>query len=185
MNKKQYEEFLKIKKLTEPINLEEINKKVEKKAKKEEKKMEVKEEREKFPSITDEGLDERPLVCAIISGAAYDYVLCSRIMDICMEKGDMASRQYFNALKYYNEAVNFFNSEWFKELTYNKVDPQAIIETCEKARQSTLSRVDKDSMGRNALGYFVKGIVGGEEITVNIVQAAADKTSTMVMNKLS
>lgn len=184
MNKKEYEEFMKIKKLTEPLNLEEINKEVEKKAKKEEKKMEE-EKREKFPSIADEGLDERPLVCAIVSGAAYDYVLFGRVMDILAEKGDFSSRQYFSALKYYTEAVNFFASEWFKELTYNKVDPQAIIELCEKARQSTLPRVDKDSMGRNALGYYVKGIVNGEEITVNIVQAAADKTNNMVMMKLS
>ena len=184
MNKKQYEEFMKIKRLTEPINLEEINKKVEEKIKKEEKKMEVKEKREKFPSIADEGLDERPLVCAIVSGAAYDYVLCGRIMDICMEKGDMVSRQYFNAVKYYTEAVNFFASEWFKELTYNNVDPQAIVELCEKARKSALPRVDKDSMGRNALGYYVKGIVDGQEVTVNIVQAAADKTADMLMTKL-
>ena len=143
------------------------------------------EKREKFPSIAEEGLDERPLVCAIVSGAAYDYVLCGRIMDILAEKGDLASRQYFNAVKYYNEAVNFFHSEWFKELTYNKVDPQAIIELCEQARKTDLPREDKDSMGRNALGYFVKGVVDGEEIIVNVVQATADKTSVMVMNKLS
>ena len=143
------------------------------------------EDRPSYPSMNEKGLDEKPLICAIVAGAAYDYTLYGRLLDIYAKKGDCHAKTYGKAKKLFSEAKNFFSSEWFREITLDKISGESIVEICEKARTTSLPSVDHDSLGRHAVGYFVKGEVNNEEVIVNIVQAAADRAERLVMTMLS
>lgn len=89
--------------------------------------------KEKTQRIHEEA-DLAPFIAALIASNVYDYVYGSKaIQQIKKESEDTTSREYVTHSRMKNEALSFFKSGWFTELTLNKVDAEYLIEKCDQA----------------------------------------------------
>lgn len=141
------------------------------------------EEIKEYPSLVKSGADERPMVISIVAYAAYDYALSGRLIRIYKERGlePKTSSKLRKALRLFGESKTFFNSAWFRILTSEKIDPQSIIEICEKAINDNHEMViKKNGKKRDIEGQWVRE----GNVEVNIVQGAADIVSKTIAEKL-
>ncbi len=90
-------------------------------------------ENSKIQKISDQA-NLTPFIAAIIAAHVYDYVYGAKAMQqITKEGGKTTSKEYILCSRMKSEALKFFKSDWFIELTSGKVDGEYLIEKCEQA----------------------------------------------------